>query len=132
METKKIIHGFWIGMFCLYGQSMYGVSPEALYNQEIERLSQQLEKTSFLPSEKRNLIYKLTNYFSNETTRALPVVDNKKTDVLYGSIIHSYHKLFKDSKNPRTTTEPLAKQFQEQVIGKLWLHKNNLYIYEVR
>ena len=99
---------------------------EELYAQEIEKLTKQLEKTVLLPHEKKGLLLKLTNYFRPKT--ASPVLDNKKTEVLYGSILQSYHKLLKNPKRIKIADEPLAQKFQEQVLGKIILHENKFII----
>lgn len=115
---KKILCAFCMLITCFNTIQSFSQLQNEIYNQEIEKLSTQLKQTAFLPQEKRDLIIKLTNYFNNEDG---PVVDNKKTNVLYASIIRSYYKLLRISKS-------LAENFQDQVIGKIWRHKNNFFI----
>jgi len=101
---------------------------EEIYNQEIEKLDKQLEKTVFQRQEKSNLLGRLLHYFDPE--RPAPRLNTKRTEVLYGSIIQSYHKLLKDPKKIKIANEPLAQKFQEQVLGKILMHKNQLIIRE--
>ncbi len=121
---------------CLITITLHSMAPanglhepnEELYKQEIEKLTKQLEKIVLMPHEKNSLIHKLISYFRQEPT--ISILNNKKTEVLYCSIIHSYHKLLKDPKKIRIDNEPLAQMFQEQVLGKILLHKNQLIIRE--
>lgn len=121
---------------CLFTNHLYNndqingliVPNGELYKHEIKTLNKQLEKTVLMPHEKTNLIRKLVSYFNPKLTT--PALNNKKTEVLYGSIIQSYHKLLKDPKKIKIDNEPLARQFQEQVLGKILLHENQFIIRE--
>ena len=93
------------------------------YEQSLIIFQKHLDESQLDSTAKENLIKKLAMYFTpNLLNGASLTINNKRAENIYTTIIQLYHEILSFKNKNSQNSKLKAKQFAEQVLGKIMLY----------